>query len=88
MKPTWMDALGAALLSVTVVAAFALHTCGCGGATPEVRTAYALEQAHCLANERAIVDRAGTTLDEDREALELERTRCDAALAEIYGGPE
>lgn len=56
---------------------------GCGGASPEVRSAYAIEQAHCLANERAIVDRAGTTYEDDRAALAAERARCDAALRGI-----
>jgi hypothetical protein len=57
---------------------------GCGGATAEQRTAYAVEQARCLANERAIVDREGTSYELDRYDLEQERARCDAALRVIY----
>lgn len=64
----------------------ALHCLGCGGATAEQRTAYAVEQARCLANERTIVDRAGTSYDEDRRDLAAERERCDAALRSIYPG--
>lgn len=57
---------------------------GCGGATAEQRTSYAVEQARCLANERAIIDRAGTGYEEDRADLAAERARCDAALRSIY----
>lgn len=57
----------------------------CGGATAEVRTAYSVEVARCVANERAIVDRQGTTADQDRADLAAERARCDAALAAIGG---
>ena len=56
---------------------------GCGGASPEVRSAYAIEQARCLANERAIIDRAGTGYEEDRADLAAERARCDLALRSI-----
>ena len=61
---------GAALSLASVV--------GCGAA--EVRLRYGAEAALCAANERAIVDRTGTTEAEDLEALALERARCDAAL--------
>lgn len=57
---------------------------GCGTASAEVRTAYAIEQARCIAAERAIVDRAGTTEEQDRADLAAERARCDAALGQIY----
>lgn len=82
----WYEAAQAAVFIVAVVVAVALYLSGCGGASAETRTAYAVEQSRCLANERAIVDRGGTTYEEDREDLELERTRCDAALQAIYGG--
>jgi hypothetical protein len=62
----------------------ALLLVACGGATAEQRTAYAVEQARCLANERAIVDREGTSYELDRYDLEQERARCDAALHVIY----
>lgn len=61
---------------------------GCGGASIEVRTAYAVEQARCIANERAIIDRAGSTYEQDRTDIEAERARCDAALRSIYPGGE
>lgn len=62
--------------------ALAIVHCGCG-ASPATREAYTLETLRCVANEQAIVDREGTTADEDREALALERARCDAALGAI-----
>ena len=78
-----------ALIFTGLVGAFAtlaVMAAGCGGASAEVRTAYAVEQARCLANERAIIDRAGTSYDDDVEAMRVERARCDAALRAIYGG--
>lgn len=59
---------------------------GCG-ASAELRARYATEVSRCTANERAIVDRQGTTLEQDRADLEVERARCDAALAAIGGAP-
>lgn len=59
---------------------------GCG-ASAELRARYATEVARCMSNERAIVDRQGTTLEQDRADLEVERARCDAALAAIGGAP-
>jgi hypothetical protein len=64
-----------------VVAVVALLD-GCG-ASNEFRVEYALEQARCIANEREIIRRPDTTYEEDVEALELERLRCDAALNAI-----
>ena len=61
---------------------------GCGGVSAEVRASYAAETARCVSNERAIVDREGTTLEEDQDALAAERARCDAALAAIEGGSQ
>lgn len=85
-NPRWYHyaADAAAWIAIAAVSLIVCgHCAGCGGATAETRTSYAVEQARCLANERTIVDRAGSTLEEDREALELERTRCDAALRSI-----
>jgi hypothetical protein len=53
----------------------------------ETRTAYAVEVAKCIANEQAIVDRSGTTEEQDYADLTAERNRCDAALnAVVHGG--
>jgi hypothetical protein len=70
--------------AVVLVLAFV----GCGGASDALRAAYATEAARCVANERAIVDRQGTTEEQDRADLALERTRCDAALAGIEEGAQ
>lgn len=59
----------------------------CSGATAHTRSAYALEVTRCIEAERRIVDRQGTTLEQDRAALRAERERCDAALAAIGGAP-
>lgn len=71
-------------LAGLVAAVIGFGLAGCGG-DPALRARYAAEVARCTANERAIVDRQGTTLEQDREDLEVERTRCDAALAAIGG---
>jgi hypothetical protein len=57
----------------------------CGPST-QLRIAYSTEVARCTTNERAIVDRADTTLEQDQTDLATERTRCDAALAAIEHG--
>jgi len=57
---------------------------GCG-ASAELRTRYATEVARCVANERAIVDRQGTSYEQDRDDLDVERARCNAALDQIGG---
>ncbi len=57
------------------------------GASEQLRVAYAAEVALCVANERAIVDREGTTREQDLADLAAERARCDAALAAIGGAP-
>ncbi len=56
---------------------------GCG-ASGAVRSAYALEQARCLANERQIIDRESSEAEDDRD-MAAERARCDAALLAIGG---
>ena len=66
--------------------ALALVTHGCG-ATGELRTAYAVEQARCLANERAIIAREGTTREQDELDYSTEQARCDAELVRIGGAP-
>jgi hypothetical protein len=58
---------------------------GCGGASEAVRARYSIEVATCIAHERAIVDRQGTTREQDAADLAAERARCDAALAAIEG---
>lgn len=74
--------LGSALAVLATVALVAACCQGCG-ASAATQGAYALEQARCIANEREIVDRAGTTLEQDQAALAAERARCDAALDAI-----
>jgi hypothetical protein len=64
-----------------------LLTSGCGGASDALRAAYATEAARCVMNERAIVDRQGTTEEQDRADLDAERARCDAALDAIEETP-
>lgn len=60
-----------------------------GSCTPtQLRISYAKEVARCTTNERAIVDRQDTTLEQDHAALDAERERCDAALAAIEHGGE
>jgi len=54
---------------------------GCGAA-PQVG-AYGVVGAACIAQERAIVDRAGTTFEQDTADLALVRTVCDAILTRI-----
>lgn len=58
----------------------------CGGASAEVRTAYSVEVARCIADERAIVDREGTTREQDSADLTAARARCDEALRAIERG--
>lgn len=70
----------------TVVAAVTAMTLMACGASQATRTAYTVETARCIANERAIETREGSTLEEDLEDLELERVRCRAALRLIEGG--
>lgn len=57
------------------------------GASERVRVAYASEVALCIANERAIIDREGTSREQDEADLAAERARCDAALVAIGGAP-
>lgn len=60
----------------------------CGGAqlSAEQRTALAIETQLCITNERAIVERQGTTEEQDRADLAAERDRCDEARQRITGG--
>lgn len=71
--------------AIAVLAACALVASCCAGcgASAATRSAYALEQARCIANEREIIARRGTTEEEDTAAMAAERARCDAALDAI-----
>lgn len=73
------------LACVAVMCASAWLT-ACGGTTGATRTAYSVEVAHCIAAERAIIDRTGTTEAQDRADMAAERARCDARLSQISGG--
>lgn len=78
------EALGVVCFGgLALVAILLANACG---ATPQQRAAYAVEQARCISNERAIIAREGSTREADIEAMELERERCDAALRAIEGG--
>lgn len=79
IKPTDM----APRLGVVMVVGLLLASCG---ASAELRASYSLEVTRCIANERAIVDRQGSTREQDEADLAIERARCDAALAAIEGG--
>lgn len=57
---------------------------GCG-ATAATRSRYSIEVSRCLANERDVIEREGTSEQQDRADFAAERARCDAALAEIEG---
>ena len=57
----------------------------CGGASAGTRTAYSVAVAQCVARERSIVDRTGTTEEQDRADLAAEREECDHNLARIEG---
>ena len=59
----------------------------CGGRLSDAaRADLAVETQRCLLQEREIVDRMDTSELEDREALRIERARCDAARAAIVEG--
>jgi hypothetical protein len=73
------------LRALVLGAALTVGACGPSG---QLRIAYSTEVARCTANERAIVDRAGTTMEQDQTDLAAERERCDAALAAIEHGGE
>lgn len=74
-------AIGASLITLLLT----LVLIACSGVPLETRTAYSVEAAYCVANERAIVDRQGTTLEQDETDLAIERARCDAALSAVGG---
>lgn len=73
-------------MRAALVVALALGLSSCVSSA-ELRARYATEVARCTANERAIIDRTGTTYEQDRADLVVERARCDAALAAIGGAP-
>jgi len=59
---------------------------GCGASSATIAR-YAAEQTLCLRNERAIIDRSGTSEEEDEADYAAEQARCDAALLIIEGAP-
>lgn len=70
------------ILVASILVAFE-HSFGCGGASGPTRVSYSLEVARCIAEERAIVDRVGTSAAEDHRDLVAARRRCDDALDAI-----
>jgi hypothetical protein len=76
---------GASTLLVVLLAASTLHGCG-AHLTDSQHAALAIETQRCLINERAIVERFGTTREQDQADLAMERVRCDAARDAITNG--
>lgn len=54
---------------------------GCAGAA--YAGSYGVVGAACIAQERAIVDRVGSTFEQDTADIALVRTVCDAILTRI-----
>jgi hypothetical protein len=77
---------GPTIVVLLTVALAATCMAGCGGASAETRAAYSLEAARCVSHERAIVDRQGSTREQDEADLAAERARCGAALRAIEAG--
>jgi hypothetical protein len=75
------------MMRAAIVFCAALSMGASCGASEAIRVAYATEVALCIANERAIVDREGTSREQDLADLDAERARCNAALAAIGGEP-
>jgi len=76
-----------AMLAVVVIAALGYLLSGCGAQlTDSQRSALTLETQRCIANERAIVDREGSTAQQDEADLIAERIRCNATRAAIIDG--
>lgn len=74
--------------SVLVLAFLGVGVLGCGAQlTDPQRVALTVETQRCLLTEREIIDRAGTTEEQDRADLAIERARCDAARAAIVRSP-
>jgi hypothetical protein len=72
-------------LLVLCLGASVVSACG-AQLTDSQRAALAIETQRCIVNERAIVDRAGSTEAQDRADLSAERMRCDATRAAIVDG--
>lgn len=72
-------------LALGLGTALALSSCG-PALTTEQRTALAIETQLCISNERAIVDRVGSTREDDERDLAAERARCDEARQRITSG--
>lgn len=83
VHPTLIGAVCLAAIVLSVMFAWLLQGCG---ASDAVRASYAVEVANCMAQERRIIDREGTTAEQDAEDWEIERARCNAALEAIEGG--
>lgn len=81
-RAAWQE-MAEAIGVVLVLVLLAYVVAACGSASPAVKGAYSLEAARCIANEREIVERSGTTEEQDRADLAAERARCDAELAQI-----
>ncbi len=83
----------AILLSWCAIGVFvgtvATCTSSCGPAvSTQTRVDYASEVMRCDELERDIIAREGTTFEEDREAIDLERVRCDEARRAIRAGAD
>lgn len=89
--PRWGALPEVVIACAVIIACTLVGSClsGCG-ASAATQSAYALEQARCIANEREIVDRPDTTEEQDRQDMTAERARCDAALdaIETNGGDD
>jgi hypothetical protein len=72
-----------AALGVVTWFGWAIEGCGASAAT---HSAYSIEAARCIANERVIIERTGTTEEQDRADMAAERARCDHELSLIVGG--
>lgn len=73
-------------LGLGLGAALAFSSCGGPQLTADQRTALAIETQRCIVNERAIVDRVGSSREDDERDLAAERARCDAARDAIANG--
>lgn len=72
---------------MTRTAILALLLAGCGGpASTATSATYATTVADCVRRERAIIDRQGTTEEQDRADLARERALCDQRLHDVETG--
>jgi len=83
--PAIRKATGASALLLTLALGATAH--GCGAQLSEsARVALAVRTQLCLVQERAIVDRTGTTAEQDAADLAASRAQCDADRAAIVEG--